>query len=238
MPPQTLDKSFSKYLGKAQSVIDGTRIKTRATDHFAVEICDTQLDGKNYAAMGKTYQPKLDGGYGRIAVPRGKTYGIRLLNYDPDYEAAVFVHVDGLSIFRTAEDKRFLDSFFIVPKAQSATEPGSFDVIGWFVSVDDSRLFLCGTLKDTKGYSDAELARFKNVLLDGRKNEYRGQIVVSYAKAWVSGQKAPPEEAQVASEPAAGDGQTVPGAKAATQYKTEHRYTGQSFGTIVVRYLD
>jgi len=117
-----------------------------------------------------------------VSIPNGQSYGIRFAN-DSDYDAAIEVLIDGLSMFRFADGsdgRRY--THLVIPRRSSFTVPG------WYINHSLSRKFLVKSLDD--------LSDLRKQYLENKEDT--GSIQVLVSRAWNPGER-PPLDTQASS---------------------------------------
>src|SRR5439155_24915011 len=116
----------------------GSKVSTKAGSPYAVEVL---------VKRSERYEPQTpheDKGFAFVELAKNDVYGLRLHNDSP-HEAAVKVTVDGLSMFRFANQKAKNGEayqYVIIPPRSSV------DVKGWFIDLqhtDEFRIVPLGT---------------------------------------------------------------------------------------------
>ena len=214
-----------------QACIDGTAIRSSKDSLFAIEIftASPKPDPKKGHDDGDYHplKPSDLGGLAFAKIDRGHVYAVQLIN-GSDYEVAVSLSIDGLSMF-VACDPDFRDAqgqpnhhFVLVPKAENG-KPSKVFVRGWFVNLNQSDEF------KVTAYAESFAARFKSI----------GSVGVVNARFHASvkeGEKLPdgePVDGGAYSQSADGTGG---GARVPSPYVQVKRKIGLMRDNVAVRY--
>lgn len=202
------DEEYRRRLvEKPQVAIAGTRVSAKAGSPFAIELL---VGGKARAAEDKN-------GLAFIGIKRGETYAVRLIN-DSNYEAAVNLSIDGISMFAFSEvrikegPKKGQPKFSVVivpPRKQVV-------IVGWHVNQKISDKFLVTDYAK----SAAALLKTKDKL---------GTITARFAAAWKEDEQPPSDE------PGKARG-TGFGERVESPYVEVRRHVGAVRAAISVRY--
>lgn len=167
---------------------DGNRILAGTDSKFAIEVHAARAGTKAYAPR----RPFDDKGFAAVKIDPNEIYAVKLIN-NADFEAAVSLSIDGLSMFiasdkegsdpktkqkvvlRNPETNRPLYHHVLVPARQSVT------IVGWFIN-----------LSQTDEFKVTEYA--KSMAAEVRSTAPTGQIVACFHAAVPEGQLFPPGE--------------------------------------------
>ena len=219
---------------KAKAPVNGSRIAPGKNSPFAIQIevaaGDPDKDGKRKVGDYKPRAPSDEGGHAYVKIDRGEVYGVRVFN-DADYDAAVSLTIDGLSMFvacdksgRDPKTNKPLYNHLIVPKKSSLL------VRGWFVNLKHSDEF-----KVTE-YAKSLAADLKNTGLDGLKSSGTvGNITACFHAAVPRTEKFPPGE-PADKEYAFDASATGKGARFTKKYELVERKIGGLRAQVSVRY--
>ena len=196
------------------SVKDGV-VRASADGRFGVEVLVKR--GGKWVPV----EPKAEKGEAVAPLRRDDVYAVRLVN-DADFEAAVAVRIDGLSVFAASSDtdtKTGLPVYqhLLVPKGRAVV------VEGWHAGGNDWNEFLVTSF-------DKSLA--KELKSPGKV----GTITASFHAAWKKGDAPPAGEPKTADEYAQSADATGKGNRFVQEVKPEERQLGALRGTISVRY--
>ena len=177
-PPAILDpgqgeENRGKYLAQAMerpnTTLHDTKIKLSPESKFAVEL----------VVEDKAITPQIREGLAFAPVKRDQTYAVRLIN-DSDYDAAVTLTIDGLSMFAFSEvvdkDKQPLYRCVIVAKHSAAV------IKGWHITNDKTDTFK--VVEYSKSAASQMSASLSSI----------GTITASFALCWEPGKEAPKDE--------------------------------------------
>lgn len=205
------NKKVEEALDKPKVHIAGTRTATSAASPYAVEVRVRKADSQEPALARAS---RVEEGLAFVPIQRGEAYEIALFN-DSDFDAAVTLAIDGLSMYafsdvKSAGKPRF--THVIVPKKAASV------IKGWYRDNKFSEEFL------VTEYSKSAAAELSN-------NANIGTITATFAAAWVDGEPSPPDDLPAR----AADG-TGRGARVAAEYVEVNRIIGAIRATISVRY--
>jgi serine/threonine protein kinase len=211
LPPDENLKSrqqkFRERLEHPRVHIAGTVIFADAASPYGIEILvDDQPRKPTSNEKGLAF----------VAIQRGERYAVRVIN-NSDYDAAVTLTIDGLSMFAFSKNRQFTQ--VIVPAKQSGV------IKGWHRTNQVSDVF------EVTAYSKSEVAR----VLPG--SSAIGTITVTFAAAWSKSTREPADE--LAAKLARSRGEdlaTGRGPELKTQYKEVERHIGVVRAAISVRY--
>jgi hypothetical protein len=97
--PKEQKQEVKRAVDKPEAHVDGTTIRTAEGSPFAIEVLVRGADGKY---TPRTPEKKENGQLAFVGLDRNDVYAVRLIN-DAAFEAAVSLHVDGLSMFAFSE---------------------------------------------------------------------------------------------------------------------------------------
>lgn len=126
---QRRSRALEKMLDEPSTHVAGETATTAAEAPYAVELLSRAGDG------WKPKRPQVVDGQATLAVGDGQEFAVRLINRSP-FEAAVFLTVDGLSLFSFSESRTL--SQVIIPAKSSAI------VSGWHRRGDEWEPFRLG----------------------------------------------------------------------------------------------
>jgi hypothetical protein len=161
----------AKYLAQAMerpnTTLHDTKIKQSPESKFAIELI----------VEDKAITPQVREGLAIASIKRDQTYDVRLIN-DADYDAAVTLTIDGLSMFAFSEvvdkEKQPLYRRVIVPKHTAAIIKG-------------------GTLPKTDTFKVVEYSRSAASQMSASLSSI-GTITASFALCWEPGRNPPKDE--------------------------------------------
>jgi len=211
-PGGEIDQKLRESLVKPPVVLDAkkTRYKVSADSPYEIEIL---VDGAPCPIV-------LEDDLPYVTVQKGQTYAIRVYN-NSDYDAAVKVLIDGLSVFHFSEIRNAKDpgkpkySVFIVGPKDSPT------LKGWHKTNEHVASFLVAAFEESAA---AKL---------GHKSDI-GTILVTFAAAWPHGSPPPPDEAVTRS--AGGDVGTAEGPPLEQKVQEAVRDIGKIRASLAIRY--
>jgi hypothetical protein len=218
LPPDEDFKQRGKRIWAAYTkpsffIAHETRVATDARSPYALEI----------VVADEPRRVSGQGGQAFVPIAKSETYTIRLYN-DSDYDAAVVLKIDGLSVFAFSEFKdpatgrpRF--DYLIVPAKSSGT------VRGWHRNNNVSYSF-----KVTE-YAESAAAELN------QKSDI-GMITAIFSAAWPKEGPVPPAEPLESPTRLASRGATATarGPEVSVIYKEVERYRGRTRAPITVRY--
>ena len=197
--------------------IEECGVRSDAKSPFAIEVHvlkngvtvkpGQQLDENDFVPL----RPMIDGGQAKLQIPRDRLYMLKLTN-DSDFEAAVGVYIDTLSMFAFSDDGR-TDGKVIVPPRKSAF------VKGWFRTANNSNAFSVGT------YSESAAAR---QLVNPSET---GTITATFAACW---EKDPPADELLIGK-SKGDGTKID-IPIRQKYEVVKRHIGKVRSAVTVHY--
>ncbi len=210
LPPDAGEEIRGKYLARAMErpseTLHDTKIKLSSESKFAIEL----------VVDDKAVTPQIREGLAFAPIKRDQTYAVRLIN-DSDYDAAVSLTIDGLSMFEFSEvvdkDKRPLYRCVIVAKHSSAL------IKGWHITNDKTDTF------KVVEYSKSAASQMSTSLSS------IGTITASFALCWEPGKEAPKDEMITLGGDATGRGPRVD-----DNYMEVRRDFGKIREVIPVRY--
>lgn len=178
------NKKMKDAIDRPKPALADAKVRAAAGSPFSVEVLTAPANGpkagKRKEADYALQTPKLDAGFAYVPIARDEVYAVRLTN-DADFDAAVDLRVDGLSMYTFSEAK-FRDRagqpiyrYVIVPKKASVL------IRGWHVSNDDSDEFLVTSYAKSAVGMTASSA---NV----------GTITANFHAAWPKNGKPPADE--------------------------------------------
>lgn len=223
------DDSLRKNLDDPKCDIQGSIIRTKASSPYAVEIL---VMDHGRAAENKDGLPF-------VSIKRGEEYAVRLINESP-HEAAVALHIDGLSMFAfselrqpdmvkddkgmTVENKKKGEPLYTVvilpPKKDG--KPGEAIIRGWHVNNKQTDKFLV-----------TEYAKSAAASLNHTAN--LGTITATFQAAWAKEVGPPADEPGLKRGEGSGDA-TGRGDRIGQEYKEVIRHFGVIRDCVSVRY--
>lgn len=198
---------LSHHIDRPSVAIKGNRIQTTDDSSFAIEIRVSRGSGRDSSAR----TPVDVDGLGFVNLNKGEEFIVRLHN-SADFEAAVTLNIDGLSMYAFCEED--YGGHVLVP-------PRNFvDVPGWVITDDDTDAF------KITSYAKSAAAEMKipksNV----------GAITAVFHAAWDPLNAPPADEVIIrAADTAAGRGRRIQ-----QKYITVKRVTGQQRALVTVRF--
>lgn len=161
-----------------------------------------------------------------LQLARGDVYEIRLIN-NSEYDAAVQIHIDGLSVFQFSTHPEY--RHFLIPKKSSGI------VQGWHVTNTVAHSFLVTSYPDSA--AAREVAQ-KDATAQLEAKAKRGVITVTFAAAWEGGiENAPPDEKLLREKANRGDPLgTGIGPDIKVHLKPVTRTIGVARSTVSIRY--
>jgi hypothetical protein len=204
--PRKRSEELKKQLDRPEVDLERFRVRAAAGNPYAVEM-HVKQNGK--------YTPReatAEGGRAFVPVKRDEAFGVLLVNDSP-HEAAVSLHLDGLSMFTFSKNQDY--SFVIVPPKSS------YRVEGWHFSNDESREFV------VREYPSRDEAKFKL-----KQRGELGAITTCFSVAWADDSKRPE-----GFTPRGGkDFVDVGNVREDIKFKEVKRFVGNVVSTITVRY--
>jgi hypothetical protein len=185
----------------------GGQIRAAGDSPYALE---TLIKRGSDEAPGPIDEELSAGGKPFVAIGKGETFAVRLVNDSP-LEAAVNLTIDGVSVFAFSEEAT-AEALWIVPAKSSVL------VRGWHINSATAHEF-----KVVDTFADTAAAR-----LGQTPSAQIGLISAAFSAAWKEGEPAPADEGQ-----ARGTGL---GAVIAMKSNKIVRHVGHVRATIVVRY--
>lgn len=207
LTPQKESQELKQLIDHPAAVVRDARVRTSPGSPYAVEVL--VQEGQRYVPRN----PTTTDGLAYVGLKKGEAFAVRLVN-DSDYDAAVELTLDGLSVFAFSDTKGY--RHFIVPKKGSAL------IKGWHRTNEHSDAFL---ITDYARGAAAELLTNSDGI---------GTITASFAAAWEPKAKPPEDEGAQFRDPcktAVGRGEPVK-----TPYQEVRREHGRVRDIISVRY--
>ncbi len=205
--PKETEERKREAIDHPHAVIVGSETRTTAESPFGVEVRVRQ--GMSDASQPRA--PVLKEGLSFVPLSKGEEYIVRLHNR-ADFETAVLLTVDGLTMFAFSEEGNF-GSQVLVP-------PGKFvDIPGWFVTKDKTDAF-----EITSYAKSAAASRGVTTKL--------GTITASFSAAWDPAKSPPVDEAS----PKSADTATGRGRQIEKKYVEVKRVVGRLRAVVSVRY--
>jgi hypothetical protein len=212
-PKQRGQRILEAYTKPSFFLSHKTRVATDARSPYAVEIL---VDDEPRAVANHE-------GQAFASIAKDETYMVRLYN-DSDYDAAVVLKIDGLSVFTFSDLKDSATGspkfdYVIVPKKSSGT------VRGWHRTNDRSYSF------KVSEYAQSAAAELK------QKSDL-GMITAIFSAAWPKDAPIPPDEPidQPTRLASRGVNATARGPEISATHKEVERTCGRTRAPITVRY--
>jgi hypothetical protein len=205
--PKQESEILLALLDKPSVAIHNARIQSDAKSKYAIEI-HVKEQGRFIPR-----EPSKEQGRAFVPIKRSDVFAVKLIN-DSDFDAAVELSVDGLSMFAFSDHPGY--RFVVVPKRSSAL------IQGWHRTNAVSDEFLI------TDYSKSPAAHLL------AKPDNIGTITATFAAAWEPTAKPPDDEGSKFRDPfnpAVGRGKPVP-----TPYEEVVRQHGRVRDVISVRY--
>ncbi len=201
---------------RPSATIQGTLVRSSPQSPFAVEVFVAPGPGRPFAAR----TPALVEGHPFVDIQRGETYQLRIHNGAP-FEAAVMVSIDGLNVFQFCEVKtpQGRPAYFFFPISART----SFDVVGWFRTMQRSDSFLVTAYGQGAGS-----------LLRDPPSGKRGVISVGFTACAPAREQLPADE-HVEGRGAEGN-ETGLGPPRGAQFTQVHRVLGVMRDMVSIRY--
>jgi hypothetical protein len=163
---------------------DGTKIIPSAKSPYAIEV----LVKRDIKALAMPRQPRFEGDNPFVDTQRGELYAVRVYN-NSQHEAAVTLHIDGLSVFTFSEVRdpkgapRY--SHYIIPPGKDTT------IHGWHKRNEPPDNFLSFLVT---AYGDGASK------LVAQPTGKVGLITATFAYAWPKGQEPPKDDRSAGDE--------------------------------------
>lgn len=203
--PEKESEEMKKRLDKPAVDIKDTRCRAERASTYAIQI--EVKRGGSYAPRA----PMSEEGMAFVPLKKDEVYGVRLFN-DSDFDAAIELTIDGLSMFAFSETSGY--RHVVVPKRSSTL------IKGWHRNNEVSNEF-----KITEYAKSAAAEKFINP-------DSTGTITVMFAAAWDPKDKPPVDEDAKFRDPfATGRGDVVK-----SPFKEVVRKIGRVRDVISVRY--
>lgn len=229
LPPQGDRQERSRRLkveiDQPEVVLADARVRASGKSPFGVEILvappDPDRDGKRTPNDYKPRRPESRKGLAYVPIQRDEVYAIRLVN-DADYDTAVMLSIDGLSMYVFSEEKdqktgRPLYEHVLIAAHSSAM------IRGWYI-----------TQKQSDEFKVLAYSKSAARLLQSQANV--GTITACFYAAWDPKGPPPPDEPKKADEFAQAADATGRGARIDQEYELVERKVGALRAAVSVRY--
>jgi hypothetical protein len=228
VPPEASEKeridAYKKQIDDPEVVIDGTRVRAGKKAPFAVEILTAPPKPGGGAHKPADYlvrQPEPKSSLAFVPIARTEVYAVRLIN-DADYDAAVDLRIDGLSMFHASDirDKKTgapLYRYIIVAKKSTVL------IRGWFIDLKNSDEFLVTEYAKSEA---GKIGHSANV----------GTITATFHAAWDKKGSPPRDEPKNPNEYSQSADATGRGDRIDEAYQVVDYQIGVFRGAISVRY--
>jgi hypothetical protein len=207
LTPQKESEALKKRISKPETEVRGTRIQANPGSRYAIEIL--VKSGGKWEAL----QPTEDGGQAFVDIKPGQVFAVRLIN-ESEFDAAVELRLDGLSMFAFTENKNY--RHVIVGAKKSSL------IKGWHRTNEVSDEFEIG---------DYSRSAVKELLAN---SDNIGTITAAFAAAWDPNGEKPADEGAKFRDPF--NPAVVRGKPVKAPYQEIVRESGRVRDIISVRY--
>jgi hypothetical protein len=228
LPPEEPEKkrieAVKVQVDHPSTVIQGTRILAGKGAPFSLEVLKAPPrpgGGPHQPDDYKVCDPEVKDGLAFVPIGRTEVFAVRIIN-DADYDVAVDLRIDGLSMFHASElrDKKTdlpLYRYVIIPKRKATV------IRGWFVNLKQSDEFLV-----------TEYARSEAGKIGQSAN--LGTITATFQAAWDPDKGPPADEPKNPGAFAQSGDATGRGDRITANFEVLNHQIGVFRGAVSVRY--
>jgi hypothetical protein len=225
LPPDATPKArideYKRQIDDPKPAIKGTHVLAGASAPFAVEVLVAGGRGPHQESDYAARMPEDRSGLAFVPIARNEAYAVRLIN-NADYDAAVDLRIDGLSMFHASDIKDQKTGapayrYVILPKRTS------YLVRGWFID-----------LKSTDEFLVTEYAKSEAGKIGQSAN--LGTITATFHAAWDPKDGPPRDEPKNADQYSQSADATGRGDRINADYRVVDYQIGVFRGAVSVRY--